>query len=129
MQWVRKEVVGPSKIIVISYQYLGIRTVFERSDFGWHESAGEIVHRYCTQHIAQNVYKDCHIKRIKVIFKQVTRHKKPWMCEEYMKKLTILYRHPINSSEKQKSCKKISQQNKCPTEEHEIIETIITNMS
>jgi hypothetical protein len=34
MQWVRKDVAGPSKITVISYQHLGIRTVFERSDFG-----------------------------------------------------------------------------------------------
>jgi hypothetical protein len=65
MQWLRKEVVGSSKIIVISYQHLGIRVVFERSDFGWQKSACEAVHRYCIQHIVQNVYKDCHMKRIK----------------------------------------------------------------
>jgi hypothetical protein len=69
MQWVLKEVVGPDKIIVISDQHFGIRPIFERLDFGWQESAGEIVHRYCTQHIAQNVYKDCHMKRIKILFK------------------------------------------------------------
>jgi MULE transposase domain len=69
MQWLRKEVVGPGKITVISYQHLGIRAIFERPDFGWQESAGEDVHRYCTQHIAQNVYKNCHIKRIKALFK------------------------------------------------------------
>jgi metallophosphoesterase superfamily enzyme len=69
MQWLRKEVVSPGKIIVISDQHLGIRAVFERSDFGWQESAGEAVHRYYTQHIAQNVYKNCHIKRIKALFK------------------------------------------------------------
>jgi MULE transposase domain len=34
MQWLRKEVVGPGKITVISDQHLGIRRVFERSDFG-----------------------------------------------------------------------------------------------
>jgi hypothetical protein len=56
MQWVRKEVVGPDKITVISDQHLGIRAVFERSNFGWQDSAGEVVHRYCSQHIAQNVY-------------------------------------------------------------------------
>jgi MULE transposase domain len=33
-KWLRKEVVGPGKIIVISYQHLGIRAVFERPDFG-----------------------------------------------------------------------------------------------
>jgi hypothetical protein len=69
MQWLRKEVIGPGKITVISYQHLGIRAVFERSDFGWQESAGETVHYYCTQHIAQNVYKNYHIKRIKTLFK------------------------------------------------------------
>jgi metallophosphoesterase superfamily enzyme len=69
MQWLRKEVISPGKIIVISDQHLGIRAVFERPDFGWQESAGETVHRYCTQHIAQNVYKNFHIKRIKTLFK------------------------------------------------------------
>jgi hypothetical protein len=33
MQWWRKEVVGPDKIIIFSDQHLGIRAVFERSDF------------------------------------------------------------------------------------------------
>jgi hypothetical protein len=69
IQWLYKEVVGPDKITVISYQHLGIRAVFERLDFGWQESAGEHVHRYCTQHIAQNMYKDYHMKRVKVFFK------------------------------------------------------------
>jgi MULE transposase domain len=69
MQWLRKEVIGPGKITVISDQYLGIRRVFERSDFGWQESTNEVVHRYCTQHIAENMYKDCHMKRVKTFFK------------------------------------------------------------
>jgi hypothetical protein len=69
MQWLRKEVVSPDKITVISNQYLGIRAVFERPNFGWQESAGEVVYRYCTQHIAQNVYKDRHMKTIKILFK------------------------------------------------------------
>jgi hypothetical protein len=84
---VRKEVFGHNKITVISDQHLGIRTVFERPDFGWQESACEAVHRYCTQHITQNVYKDCHMKKINTLFKQAARHKKPWMCEKYMKKI------------------------------------------
>jgi hypothetical protein len=73
----RKEVVGPGKIIIISYQHLGIKAVFERPDFGWQKSAGDVVHRYCTQHIAQNVYKNCHIKRTNALFKQAARHKNP----------------------------------------------------
>jgi hypothetical protein len=27
------------------------------------------------------------MKRVKIIFKQGARHKKPWMCEEYLKKI------------------------------------------
>jgi hypothetical protein len=48
------------------------------------------------------------------------------MREIYEKKIT-LDQHPINSSEKQESCKKISQRNKCPIEGREITETTITN--
>jgi hypothetical protein len=70
MQWLRKDIVGPGKITIISDQHLGIRAVFEGPDFGWQESVDEAVHRYCTQHIAQNVYKNCHIKKIKYLFKQ-----------------------------------------------------------
>jgi hypothetical protein len=80
----RKEVVDPDKIIIISYQHLDIRAVFERLYFGWQESTGEVVHRYCTQHIAQNIYKDCHMKRGKT---QATRDKNPWRYEKYLKKI------------------------------------------
>jgi hypothetical protein len=76
MQWVRKKVVGPGKITVISDQHLSIRAVFERPDFGWEESASVTVHHYCPQHIAQNVYKDYNMKRIKALFKQAARYKK-----------------------------------------------------
>jgi hypothetical protein len=86
-----------------------------------------LVHRYCIQHITQNMYKDCHMKRINVLFKQAARHKKSWRCEEYMKKLITLDQHLISSSEKQKLCKVISQHNKCPIEGHEITETAINN--
>jgi hypothetical protein len=41
----------------------------KRQYFGWQKSAGDIVHRYCTQHIAQNVYKNCHMKKNKTSFK------------------------------------------------------------
>jgi hypothetical protein len=82
-----KEVVGHGKVTVISDQHLGIKAVFERPDFGWQESACEVVYRYCTQYIIQNVYKDCHMKRIKTLFKQAARHKKLWRSEKYMKKI------------------------------------------
>jgi hypothetical protein len=59
MKWLRKEVVSLDKITIILNQYLGIGAVFERLYFKLQKSAGEVVHRYCTQHIAQNVNKDC----------------------------------------------------------------------
>jgi MULE transposase domain len=52
MQWLRKEIVGPGKITVISDQHLSINEVFERPYFGCQKSTGETVHCYCTQHIA-----------------------------------------------------------------------------
>jgi hypothetical protein len=61
--------------------------VFERLNFGWQKSVGETVQHYCTQHIVRNVYKDCHMKIIKTIFKQGARHKKSWKFEKYMKKI------------------------------------------
>ena len=67
MEWVRKEVIGPEKITVITDQHLGIRAIFEDPNRGWYEPAGEVVHCFCIQHISQNVYKDCHIKRVKVV--------------------------------------------------------------
>jgi hypothetical protein len=51
MQWLRKEVIDPGKITVISDQHLSIRAVFKRPNFGWQESADEAVHCYYTQHI------------------------------------------------------------------------------
>jgi hypothetical protein len=42
IQWLRKKIVGPDNIIIISYQHLGIRAVFERPDFGWQESVSEL---------------------------------------------------------------------------------------
>jgi hypothetical protein len=72
----RKEVIDLGKITVISDQYLGIRGVFDRLYYERHESVGEVVQHFCTQHITQNVYEVYHMKRIKTIFKQATRHKK-----------------------------------------------------
>jgi MULE transposase domain len=122
MQWLRKEVVGLGKITMISDQHLGIRWVFKRPYFGWQESTGDVVHCYCTQHIAQNVYKDCHMKRVKTLFKQAARHKKPWRCEEYLKKINNI--RPASHKFIRKA--EIVQRN-LPTEGHEITETAIMN--
>jgi hypothetical protein len=55
---------------------MGIRAVFKRPNFRWQESTYEAIHRFCTQHIAQKIYKDYHLKIVKTPFKQTARYKK-----------------------------------------------------
>jgi hypothetical protein len=64
MNWLRTEVVGLGKIIVISDQHLAIRNVFKQPNLGWCEVAEEIIHRLCSHYIAQNVYKYYPNKRV-----------------------------------------------------------------
>jgi hypothetical protein len=87
-----KEIVDPDKITVILDQHLDIKIVFERLDFGWQKLADEVVQHFYDQRIAQNMYKDCHIKRVNIIFKQAARHKKSWRCEKYLKKINNIRR-------------------------------------
>jgi ABC-type branched-subunit amino acid transport system ATPase component len=46
------------KICVISDRHRGIKRVFQRPHLGWSVECGEAVHRYCMQHIAENLYKE-----------------------------------------------------------------------
>jgi hypothetical protein len=46
------------KICVISDRHRGIKGVFERSHLGWSVQRGEVVHLYCMQHVAENLYKE-----------------------------------------------------------------------
>jgi hypothetical protein len=52
MNWLRTEVVGLGKIIVISDQHLAIGNVFKQPNLGWCEVAEEIIHRFCSHYIA-----------------------------------------------------------------------------
>jgi hypothetical protein len=57
------------------------------------------------------------MKRIKTLFKQAARHKKPWRCKEYMKKINHI--RPASY----KFVRKIEiMQGNLPTEGHEITE-------
>jgi MULE transposase domain len=59
MRWVRNEVIQYNiKICVISHCHRGIKGVFERLHLGWFVQRGEAVHRYCMQHVEENLYKE-----------------------------------------------------------------------
>jgi hypothetical protein len=45
------------KICVISDHHRGIKTIFKRPHLGWSVQHGEEIHRYCMQHIVENLYK------------------------------------------------------------------------
>jgi hypothetical protein len=59
MRWVRNEMIlSNMKICIISDRHRGIKGVFERLHLGWSIQRGEAVHRYCMQHVAENLYKE-----------------------------------------------------------------------
>jgi hypothetical protein len=58
MRWVRNEVIQYNmKICVISDRQREIKGVFERPHLGWSVQHEEAIHRYCMQHVAENLYK------------------------------------------------------------------------
>jgi hypothetical protein len=84
MNWFKIVVVGLGKLIFILDQRLAIRSVFEQPNLRWCEAAGEVIHRFCSQRITQNLYKHCPNKRVKVLFKNAARHKKHWRYVELL---------------------------------------------
>jgi MULE transposase domain len=59
MRWFCNEVIQSNmKICVISDRHKGIKGVFERPHLGWSVQRGEAVHRYCMQHVAENLYRE-----------------------------------------------------------------------
>jgi hypothetical protein len=45
--------VNNKKICVISDRHTAIKHIFENPDYDWHEEICNLVHRLCTQHIAE----------------------------------------------------------------------------
>ena len=84
MSWLRQEVLDERRITVISDQHAAIKAVFAQQNLGWCEAEGEAVHRYCTQHVTENLYRAHPMRRFKNVFRQAVRHKKPWRFEEEM---------------------------------------------
>jgi len=87
MSWLRTEVVGEGRICVISDAHAAIRSVFEQPELGWFEERGEAVHRLCSQHIAQNMFRVCKDEGLKDIFKGCVGKMKPWRWAEGMKRI------------------------------------------
>jgi hypothetical protein len=60
MRWLRQEVIGDDrKKYAISNRHLTIRAIFHNPMYGWNELSGQAVYRLCTQHIAENILKEC----------------------------------------------------------------------
>ncbi|KAJ1699915.1 hypothetical protein LUZ63_008427 [Rhynchospora breviuscula] len=60
MNFVRQQVIGEGKkFCVVSDRHWGIRNTFKQPQYGWQEDANPsyAVHRYCMQHICENVFK------------------------------------------------------------------------
>ncbi|KAJ1702202.1 hypothetical protein LUZ63_001981 [Rhynchospora breviuscula] len=60
MNFVRRQVIGEGKkFCVVSDRHWGIRNTLKQPQYGWQEDANPsyAVHRYCMQHICENVFK------------------------------------------------------------------------
>jgi hypothetical protein len=83
MRWLRFEVIGPKFMCVVSDRHMGIKKVFTDRYGGWYEDGGECVHRLCSQHVAENLMRKVHNRKICDIFKILVNKKKPRRFEEY----------------------------------------------
>ena len=84
MNWLRLEVIGPGFYCVISDQHLAIKEVFKATNLGWCVQRNEAVHRYCSQHVAENLYNKCKNKRVVGMYRWAVRQTKQAKFEEGM---------------------------------------------
>ena len=90
MNWLRVEVIGPGFICVISDQHISIKNTMSAPNLGWCEERGEAVHRYCSQHIAENLYRRCKNKRVVGMYRWTVRQTKKEKFEEGMEAIKNL---------------------------------------
>jgi len=83
MRWLRLEVIGNKFMCVVSDRHMGIKKVFTDRYGGWYEDGGECVHRLCSQHIAENLMKKVHNRKLCDLFKILCNKKKPRRFEEF----------------------------------------------
>ena len=81
LQWLRNEVLGPCKFVcVISDQHKGIKAALT-AKYGWPPEL--FVHRYCMQHVADNLFKNCGGDRwYGWRFREGAKRKKPRRLQE-----------------------------------------------
>jgi hypothetical protein len=88
MRWLRFEVIEDMrKICVVSDRHAAIRAVFRSNMYGWSVANGEAVHRYCAQHIAENMLKKCHNAVAAEKFKKCCRKNSKWNFDKYLKEV------------------------------------------
>ncbi|XP_078177055.1 uncharacterized protein LOC144571584 [Carex rostrata] len=89
MRWLRTEIFGSGKFLcVISDRQNTIKWVFKQPHIGWNEASGECVHRLCSQHVAENLYKACKDQNVVDKFKLMVKKKKPRRFKEGMQAIT-----------------------------------------
>ena len=94
MSFVRREVVGNRFVCVISDQHLGIKHVLNSPNYGWNTNTGEAVHRYCMQHISENLCKNTgEGKWLADRFKIGCKRKKPRRMEEMFREFARVCMH------------------------------------
>uniref|UniRef100_A0A0E0FDH7 MULE transposase domain-containing protein n=1 Tax=Oryza meridionalis TaxID=40149 RepID=A0A0E0FDH7_9ORYZ len=72
----------------------------EQPHIGWYEGAGECVHRLCSQHVAENLWKACRNDMVLKTFKWVVKKKKPRKFEEGMLSIANICPEAITYLEK-----------------------------
>jgi hypothetical protein len=88
MRWLRFEVIEDMrKFCVVSDRHLAIRAVFRSNLYGWSVADGQAVHRYCAQHIAENMLKKCHNAVAAGKFKKCCRKNSKWNFDKYLKQI------------------------------------------
>ncbi|XP_078153598.1 uncharacterized protein LOC144548756 [Carex rostrata] len=91
MRWLQLEVIGNNRFMcVISDRHLKIKSVFQDPHLGWDESTNICVHRLCSQHVVDNLFK--HVGRRKEVsdkFKIGVNKKKPRRLQEMIQDFEI----------------------------------------
>ena len=90
LQWLRNEVLGVNRFVcVISDQHKGIKAALT-VDYGWTPEL--FVHRFCMQHVAENLVKNCgNDKWLGWRFKLGARKKKPRRLEEMFQEFAMVH--------------------------------------
>ena len=54
MTFLRRKVIGPRVVTVLSDRHKSILIIFNEPNLGWSVQDGQCKHRYCSRHVCQN---------------------------------------------------------------------------